>query len=112
MDKGVISVEIFIEALNLQMKNRPPIGQVALDEGMITSKELFVILSAMRKVENSQKYFGEVAVSLEILSKEQVGKLLDIQNESCTPIGEVLVSMGKVSRETQVSLLREFYAEK
>ncbi len=112
VDKGVISVECFLEALNLQMKNRPPIGQVALEERMITSNELFVILSAMRKVENSHKHFGEVACSLGILTQEQVNILLDIQNKNCKPIGEILVTMGRVSRETQISLLREFYAEK
>lgn len=109
VEKNIISNDDLIDALDIQIKQRALIGQLAKQNKMISGKDLLRILNAMRKPGNTKKLFGEVAVSLGLLSIEQIDKLLETQNESSEPIGGILVSMGKMTKSQQKVLLKEFY---
>jgi hypothetical protein len=58
---------------------------------------------------NGKRLFGEIAIELGFLSKDDVGTLLDMQKEKHIQIGEVLVLFGAVSREDMEEALKEFH---
>ena len=98
-------------ALELQKTDRVPLGQLALQNGLIDNKQLFRILSRQRKPEEMNKTFGKLAVEMEYLSQEQVETLLERQTHTNRLLGEILVSLGSVSQKALIKALKKFRSE-
>ena len=69
-------------------------------------KQLFVVLDYQRL--RGKGLFGEIAVELGFLSKDEIDTLLEMQKESHIRIGEVLILLGAVTREDMEEALEEF----
>lgn len=102
--RGVINSDQFASAVEAQQDGQPPLGQVAIEEGMLTVREVFKILRLQTDLPNDR--FGEAAVELGLLSRKQVAELLMLQANRRKPMTQVLVDLeimtpAQVDREMQ-----------
>lgn len=98
------TAEQVLKALNEQAKDRPLIGRLALDAGVMTVAQVFNTLNQAR---GEGRLFGEVAVQLGYLTDSQLGQLLRRQQHA-VPVGEILVRLGALSRDQLQTALRAF----
>ncbi|MGR3175301.1 MAG: hypothetical protein ACUZ8N_11985 [Candidatus Scalindua sp.] len=93
-------------ALYFQKQKYITIGVLAVQEKFLDDRQLCVVLDYQRL--RGKGLFGEIAVELEFLSKDDVDTLLEMQEESHIRIGEVLILLGAVTREDMEEALEEF----
>ncbi len=108
--QSIIREKDLTRTLEMQKTDRIPLGQLALQEGLIDNKALFRILSRQRKVEGRNQTFGQLAIQLGYLSQEQVNELLKMQSQTNRLLGELLVSQGLVSQVEMIKALKRFRA--
>ena len=92
---GTISAEQLVAALEVQLSTLVPIGQLALEEGMLAARDIFNILRAQGEAPNV--LFGDLAIEMGLLTRDDVMRLLMIQADRKRPIGEILVGQGVLS---------------
>ena len=107
VEKEFISTDHLLIALERQEKSRTPLGQLAIEIGMIDSKAVLVILTEQRKSDNKLK-FGEIAVSKGILMQEDIEKLFKVQEEKAELLGSILINIGALSPPKLLKALRQF----
>ncbi len=111
VEKSIIREKDLVRALEIQKTDRVPLGQLAIQKGLIDNKQLFRVLSRQRKPEEKNKSFGKLAVAMEYLSQDQVETLLERQTHTNRLLGEILVSQGWVSQVNLIKALRKFRSE-
>ena len=111
VQKNIIRQEDLDRALEIQKTDRVPLGQLAMQEGLIDNKQLFRILSRQRKPGEKEKSFGKLAVEMKYLSQGQVETLLERQTHTNRLLGEILVSQGLVSQVDLIKALKNFRSE-
>jgi hypothetical protein len=94
--KGVISAEQFVAALETQMKTLVPIGQLALEEGILSARNIFEVLQAQNDAPHER--FGELAIEMGFMTRKDVMRLLMIQADRKRPFAEILEKQGVLSR--------------
>jgi len=75
--KGIISAEQLVAALEAQLATLPRIGQLALEEGIISPRDIFNVLQAQRKSPDVR--FGELAIEMHLMTRNELMRLLMIQ---------------------------------
>jgi hypothetical protein len=108
IDKGIITKEDLANALYEQKKNRIPLGQLALQTGMISPQQLFHLLSGQRKRGKDAPSFGQFAIELGILTEKDIESLLKLQFQSGDLLGDVLVSIGVLKKAELFHALRDY----
>ena len=111
VEQNIIRQIDLSRALEIQKTDRVPLGQLAMQKGLIDNKQLFRILSRQRRPEEKDKSFGKLAVEMEYLSQEQVEMLLERQTHTNRLLGEILVSQGLVSQMELIKALKKFRAQ-
>jgi hypothetical protein len=111
VEQNIIREKDLARALEIQKTDRVPLGQLAMQKGLIDNKQLFRILSRQRKPEEKNKSFGKLAVAMEYLSQEQVETLLERQTHTNRLLGEILVSQGWVSQMELIKALKKFRSQ-
>ena len=111
VEKSIIREKDLVRALEIQKTDRVPLGQLAIQKGLIDNKQLFRVLSRQRKPEEKNKSFGKLAVAMEYLSQDQVETLLERQTHTNRLLGGILVSQGWVSQVNLIKALRKFRSE-
>jgi hypothetical protein len=109
--QNIIQDKDLTHALEIQKTDRVPLGQLAMQKGLIDNKKLFRILSRQRKPEERSKNFGKLAVEMEYLSQDQVETLLEQQTHTNRLLGEILVSQGWVSQMELIKALKKFRSQ-
>jgi hypothetical protein len=104
--KGVISAEQLVSAIEQQMRTLVPIGQLALEEGKLSARDIFNILRAQNAAPNVR--FGDLAIEMGLLKRDDVMLLLMIQSDRKRPIADILVGQGVLSRELLEIELAEY----
>jgi hypothetical protein len=94
-NKGVITAEQLVAALEVQMKTLVPIGQLALEEGILTGRQVRDVLRAQSGMPRVR--FGELAVEMRLMKRRDVTRLLMIQDERKHPIAEILLTQGALT---------------
>lgn len=94
---GVITAEQLVAAIEEQLSTMVPIGQLALEEGMMSARDILNVLLAQNKSPNER--FGELAIEMRLLKQEQVNRLLTIQEDRKRSIGDVLVGQGVLTEQ-------------
>ena len=94
-------------ALNYQKEGHVALGVLAVQEKYLSGRQLCDILDYQRVAGGG--LFGEIAIELGFLNKDDVNVLLKMQNEKHIRIGEVLVLFGAISRENMESELKCFH---
>ena len=111
VEQNIIQKKDLDRALEIQKTDRVPLGQLAMQKGLIDNKQLFRILSRQRKLEEKSKNFGKLAVEMEYLSREQVEELLEQQTHTNRLLGEILVSQGLVPQVELIKALKNFRSQ-
>lgn len=94
-------------ALNFQKQKHVLLGVLAVQEKFLDNSQLCAVLDYQRLI--GKGLFGEIAIELGFLSKDDVDVLLDMQERKHIRIGEVLVLFGAVTREDMEEALKEFH---
>jgi hypothetical protein len=87
--KGVVSAEQLVAALEVQQKGLVRIGQLAIEEGILSPREVFQVLRSQS--DSPHERFGEVAMGLNLITRDELQRLLVIQMERRRPLSEILV---------------------
>lgn len=95
--RGIISSEQLVAACETQLHSLTRIGQLALEEGLLTPRGVFDVLRAQS--ESPHKRFGEVAIELGLMSRDELLKLLVIQADRRPQIADVLVHQGVLTED-------------
>ena len=109
--ENLISEKDLQQALEIQKTDQVALGQLALQNGMIDTKQLYRILSRQRKPEAEGKNFGRLAIEMSYLTPGQVEFLLEQQTHTNRLLGEILVSLGRVSQVDLIKALKRFRSE-
>ncbi|MBM2802554.1 MAG: hypothetical protein HW419_447, partial [Deltaproteobacteria bacterium] len=108
LEKGRITSQQLVEALEFQKSGRPPIGALALDVGLLTPDQVKLVLA---RQPNNDKRFSEMALSLGFLNQSRVDELLHLQASHKLMLGEALMVKGYLSAEILDRELKEFKKE-
>jgi len=108
-NKGVITAEQFCTALEAQLSHFVPIGQLALEEGLLSVRDIFRVLRLQSDL--PQERFGVMAIELGLMSEGQLAELLMIQSDRKQPLSEILVRQGVLSEAQTQSELSTFRRE-
>ena len=111
VQQNIIQETDLDRALAIQKTDRVPLGQLALQKGLIDNKHLFRILSRQRRPEDRNKNFGTLAIAMGYLDQEQVDSLLEQQTHTNRLLGEILVFLKLVSQMKLIKALKKFRAQ-
>ncbi|MCX7816433.1 MAG: J domain-containing protein [Syntrophales bacterium] len=100
---GIVSFQSLINAITWQRRQRPPLGQLARNAGLISDREITHIL----KIKKPREKFGACAIRLGYLSERQLQILLRKQQLLQPKIGSYFVKNGLISHEQLKKLLRD-----
>lgn len=103
---GLISAEQLVAALEVQLHTLVPIGQLALEEGVLSAREIFDILQAQNDAPNER--FGDLAIEMGLMKRDDLMRLLMIQADRKRPIAEILVAQGAITQEALENELAAF----
>ena len=104
--KGIISAEQFVAALETQLATLPRIGQLALEEAIISPRDIFNVLHAQRRAPDVR--FGELAIEMGLMTRNELMRLLMIQADRKRPLAEIVVAEGMLSEQLVAHELAEF----
>ncbi len=90
LTEGKIDAYELESALRYQKEGDVILGVLAVQEKYLTEWQLCIILDSQRE---RGGLFGEVAIELSFIKRDDVGALLKMQGEKHIRIGEVLVYM-------------------
>jgi len=99
--KGIVSAEQLVAALEEQVNTLVPIGQLALEEGVLSARDIFTVLHAQS--DSPAERFGELAIEMGMINRDQLTRLLMIQADRQRTIAEILVRQGAVSERAMVT---------
>jgi len=108
LEKGRITSQQLVDALEYQKSVSQPIGALALDHGLLSVDQVKLILGRQLK---NEKRFGDLAVSLGLLTQAQIDELLQAQSSHKLLLGEALIIKGYIAVETLERELKEYKKE-
>ena len=109
LEKGRITSQQLLDALECQKSITLPIGTMALERGILTVEQIKQVLQHQRQ---TNQRFGEIAMTLGYLTKLQLDELLDHQETTHrVRLGDALVSKGHITLEVLEKELREYNKE-
>lgn len=103
---GVVNFKAIGKAILWQRLQRPRLGELGLDFGWLTEKELELVV----RRSNTRQLFGETAIALGLLNEMQVERLLKKQETLKRKLGEYFVEQGTVTPEEMAELIKKFEA--
>jgi hypothetical protein len=95
LEKGVISAQQLLHALDAQRASNPTLGELAQQRGLLTAAQAKRI-NERQRVEDRR--FGDIAEELGLLQGAQVGELLAEQKARRKLFGEILVEQDTLDR--------------
>ena len=104
--KGIISAEQLVAALEAQLATLPRIGQLALEEGIISPRDIFDVLQAQRRSPDVR--FGDLAIEMGLMTRNELMRLLMIQADRKRPLADVFVTEGMLSERQIAQEMAEF----
>jgi CheY-specific phosphatase CheX len=109
LERGRITSQQLLDALERQKGIMMPIGTIALERGLLSAVQVKAVLEQQKR---SNLRFGEIAVGLGYLTQAQLDELLEEQETSHrVRLGEALVSRGYIALETLEKELKDYNKE-
>lgn len=105
-NKGIISAEQLVAALETQLNTLTPIGQLALEEGIIRPRDIFDVLRAQSEVPNVR--FGDLAIEMGLMTRDDLMRLLMIQADRKRSVAEILVQQRVLTAERSAAEMIEY----
>jgi hypothetical protein len=109
VQRGLVSTEHVLTALDIQREQQIPIGKIALEHRLLRMDQVFEILNRQGDVNLK---FGDIALDLGFLTRQQVDFLLAIQKGKRPPMGKILLEMGVLSRQQLAEALDAYEQSK
>jgi hypothetical protein len=103
---GMISAEQLVAAADIQLSTLTRIGQLALEEGIMSARDVFDVLHVQRETPNQR--FGELAVEMGLMTRDDLGRLLMIQSDRKRPIEEILIAQGVLEEQQAARAKNDF----
>lgn len=107
--KGVLSADALVAALEFQQSRMPPVGQLAMEEGVLSARQVFQILRCQSDLPHER--FGDVAVGMGLMLPGELRRLLMIQWERKPLLADVMVALRMLSRPQVDHHLASYRAE-
>jgi hypothetical protein len=95
--KGVITADQLVAAIEVQTRSLVRIGQLALEECILSARDIFDILRAQH--DSPHEPFGELAIHLGLMTRVELMRLLMIQADRRVPLGDILVRQGVLTQQ-------------
>jgi len=108
IEHGEIDAGHLEQALDHMERVNLPLGQMAMNEGLLTGVDADRVNERQREVDRP---FGVLAVEMGLLSSYQLDELVQRQSRTRLPIGEALVQIGCLPAERLMALLDEYKAD-
>lgn len=108
VERGIVSRETLLKALELQDSVNLRFGEMALSMGLISQEDVETIHKAQWK---DDLPFGEMAVKLGILTLDQKEQVLTKQRNNHLYIGEAIFKVGGLEQGEIKKYLEEFKAD-
>jgi hypothetical protein len=96
-NKGIITAEQFVAALEEQLGSLVPIGQLALEENVLSPRDIFAVLQAQS--DSPDERFGDLAVEMGLMTRGHLMRLLMIQADRKRSIADILIGQGVLSQQ-------------
>lgn len=105
IEQGLVTEEELLKALDLQKKHRNiPLGQILVKLGIIAKEQIDQVLGDF--VENqSRKKLGEILIEQGIINERQLHEALEEQRATGAKLGEILLKRGNISREILLNMV-------
>ena len=94
------------DALDRQRTSRPPLGEIAVREGAMHSRDVDAVLVWKRF--DKLRPFGEIAMDLGYLNRRQLEELLRTQGEDTVPLLDILTAMGVLDSDAASHIERDY----
>ncbi len=108
VDRGVADPMHIRDAIDLQQRGRPSIGQLAVSLGRLTRDAIDETLALLRPGQR----IGEALVERGLMNDSQIRQLLLLQKRDSEPLGTILVRMGVMDDATLDKELIAYHEEK
>ena len=95
-NKGIITAEQLVCALESQLNTLTPIGQLALEEGIISPRDIFDVLRAQAESPNIR--FGDLAIEMGLMTRNDLMWLLMIQGDRKRTVVDILIAQGVLAK--------------
>jgi hypothetical protein len=87
--QGIVTAEQLVAALDVQTRSLVRIGQLALEEGILSAREVFDVLRS--QCDAPRERFGELAIEMGLMTRDELMRLLTIQASRQPPLEEILI---------------------
>lgn len=106
--QGLITERQLVEALDRQSQSRLSLGRLAFEREILDVEQIIAILDEQK---GKGLRFGETAVALGWLEDLQLQELLELQEHTLRPLGQVLAEAGVLPIDVLERELERFEAE-
>ena len=96
--KGIITAEQLVDALEVQHAKNVPIGQLAIEERLMSARDVFHVLHFQRRRPEPWERFGEIAIKMGLITQEELESLLLLQLDRKPRLKDVLVQRRVLSQ--------------
>ena len=104
--KERITADQFVAALEQQITEMVPLGELAVDVGMLTRRQLLEVLREQAHL--PRESFGEAAIEQGAVSEADLAQLLKLQSDRRRPFADILVEQKVLSAQEAVDELAAF----
>jgi hypothetical protein len=104
LEKGVITPQQLLLALELQKQSNPSLGQLAIAEGYLNDAGATKINLEQQRTDER---FGTLAIQMGLMTESQVNALFQTQQSTRKFFGEILVEQGIIDHSTLEIQLKE-----
>ncbi|MFP4521761.1 MAG: ATPase, T2SS/T4P/T4SS family [Fibrobacterota bacterium] len=104
LDEGLITQKQLAESLKEHKDTKKPLGVILVDRQAITAEQLVSVLDKQFEIIHKKK-LGKILLEKGIIGKKQLAEALRAQAVSGKPLGEILVSLNFLKRETLLDFL-------
>ena len=104
--KGVITAEQLVAAAEVQLASLTRIGQLALEESILSPRDIFEVLQAQSASPNER--FGELAIEMGLMTRDELMRLLMIQADRRRTIADILVFQRVLTRQQVAAEMSEY----
>jgi hypothetical protein len=95
--KGVITAEQLVAAAEVQLASLTRIGQLALEESILSPRDIFEVLRAQSASPNER--FGDLAIEMGLMTRDELMRLLMLQADRRRTIADILISQRVLTKQ-------------
>lgn len=108
LNRGALTAEQLLSALEAMKKTRPRLGVLAINAGYMTAEQ---VEEANRRQQQVDKRIGDVMIDMGFVTKEQVDELFNTQPAGHLALGQVLIDSWVLTTDMLGEYLAEYKRE-